>query len=91
MRKEKLWWLPVVSTGLLLSGVAMARTTYLHKNLVQQSDFTPTLALGVSLMRLLTWVTRTFTRYHRLRRPPGPRSRSSAPQPAPADRTCAAR
>ena len=34
---------------LLLSAVTMARTTYLHKQLVDAGDLTPTLALGVSL------------------------------------------
>jgi predicted MFS family arabinose efflux permease len=33
----------------VLFAVSMARTTYLHKRLVCESDFTPTLSLGVSL------------------------------------------
>ena len=34
---------------LLLSSVSMARTTYLHKNLVETADLTPTLSMGISL------------------------------------------
>jgi predicted MFS family arabinose efflux permease len=33
----------------VLFAVSMARTTYLHKRLVCESDFTPTLSLGVSI------------------------------------------
>ncbi len=33
----------------VLFAVSMARTTYLHKQLVHEEDFTPTLSLGVSL------------------------------------------
>jgi predicted MFS family arabinose efflux permease len=34
---------------LLLGAISMARSTYLHKNLVKPSDLTPTLSMGVSL------------------------------------------
>ncbi len=34
---------------LLLSSVAMARTTYVHKHLIDSNDLTPTLSMGVSL------------------------------------------
>lgn len=34
---------------LLLASVTMARTTYLHKNLVEGADLTPTLSMGISL------------------------------------------
>lgn len=33
----------------VLFGVTMARTTYLHKNLVQESDLTPTLSMGTTM------------------------------------------
>lgn len=33
----------------MLIAVSMARATYLHKNLIQEEDFTPTLSMGVSL------------------------------------------
>ncbi|MGE5605487.1 MAG: MFS transporter [Bacteroidota bacterium] len=37
----------------LLSAVTMARTTYLHKQLVELSDLTPTLSMGISLDHLV--------------------------------------
>ncbi len=38
----------------LLFAVQMARSTYLHKNLVQESDLTPTLSMGVSFDHLVS-------------------------------------
>jgi predicted MFS family arabinose efflux permease len=38
----------------VLFAVSMARTTYLHKRLVCESDFTPTLSLGVSIDHIVS-------------------------------------
>lgn len=38
----------------VLFAVSMARTTYLHKKLVYESDFTPTLSLGVSIDHIVS-------------------------------------
>jgi predicted MFS family arabinose efflux permease len=38
----------------LLFAVSMARSTYLHKNLMVESDLTPTLAMGVSMDHLVS-------------------------------------
>jgi predicted MFS family arabinose efflux permease len=38
---------------LLLSSVAMARTTYLHKHLVAEEDLTPTLSMGISMDHMI--------------------------------------
>lgn len=38
----------------LLLAVTMARSTYLHKNLVTESDLTPTLSMGISMDHLVS-------------------------------------